>query len=114
MYYMWRSLATVLDDFHAAEIEVKFNPDEKLLWFTFQRHTGEKMVAVWIDYAWTHPGIVDTQTTITLSHNHAQRAWIVDLINGTEQELNLAQSDEGTVIPDVRVKNYPTIIRFVQ
>ncbi len=114
MYYMWRGLATVLDDFHAAKIKVKFNPDENLLWFTFQRPTGEKMVAVWLDYAWTQPGIVDTRSTITLSHDHAQRAWIVDLMNGTEQELNLAQSDEGTVIPDVRVKNYPTIIRFVQ
>ncbi len=114
MYYMWRSLATALDDFHPAEFEVKFAPDEKLLWFTFQRHTGEKLLAVWIDDAWTNPGVIDARSAITLPHNRAQQAWIVDLMNGTEQELELGRENESTVIPGIRIKNYPTIIRFIQ
>jgi hypothetical protein len=114
MYYMWRNLATVMDDFHPAEFPVKFDGNEKLLWFTFQRRTAEKLLAVWIDNAWTNPGIVETRSAIRLPGTRAERAWVVDLMNGTEQELELTQNDGSTVIPGIRIKNYPTIIRFVQ
>ena len=32
------------------------------------------------------------------------------MLNGTEQELVLTQSDKNSVIKKVRVKNYPTMI----
>jgi len=36
---------------------------------------------------------------------------VIDLMNGTEQELIIRQVGNRTSIPDVRVEGYPTIIR---
>ena len=56
MYYMWRTLATVLDDFRPAEFQVRIPAEKKLLWFTFQREIQEKMIAVWL----AHPAVNST------------------------------------------------------
>jgi hypothetical protein len=109
-------LATVLDDFRPAEFQVRFTEEKKLLWFTFQRGIQEKMVAVWL----AHPAVsspdevVEARSDVTLPGMQAKQAWVMDLMNGTEQELVLTQRDENTVIKAIRVKNYPTMIRFLQ
>ena len=116
MYYMWRTLATVLDDFHPAEFQVGFTEEEKLLWFTFERGIEERMFAVWLAHAGANDPneIVEARSDVTLPGIRAKQAWVVDLMNGTEQQLMLASSGNGTVIKGLRIKNYPTIIRFIQ
>jgi len=116
MYYMWRTLATVLDDFHPAEFQVGFTEEEKLLWFTFERGIEERMFAVWLAHAGaSDPNeIVEARSDVSLPGIRAKEAWVVDLMNGTEQRLMLASSGNGTVIKGLRIKNYPTIIRFIQ
>jgi len=114
MYYMWRTVATVLDDFHPVEFEVKFTEEKKLLHFTFQRGSNEKMVAVWLDHAGANPPneIVEARSDMTLLSLRAKQGWIIDLMNGTEQELLLTENGQNTFVREIRVKSYPTIIRF--
>lgn len=66
MYYMWRTLATVLDDFHPAEFEATFTEQRKSLWFTFQRAICEKMVAVWLDHQTSPNEIAEARSDLTL------------------------------------------------
>ena len=114
MYYTWRTLATVMDDFRPTEFEVKFSGEEKLVWFDFERGSDEKLVAVWLGHAGANPPneIVEAQSEMALPGIRAKQAWIIDLMNGTEQELLLTRSGQGTEVRGIRVKNYPTIIRL--
>jgi hypothetical protein len=116
MYYMWRTLATVLDDFHAAEFPVKFDGDTDVLAFTFHRGSTERMVAAWLpDPAANRPNeITDELYKVTLQGTNARQGWVIDIMNGTEQELVLVGGGQDTVIQGVRVKNYPTLLRFIQ
>jgi hypothetical protein len=113
---MWRTLATVLDDFHPAEFQVRFAGEENFLSFTFQRGKREKMVAVWIAHSGLNAPneIVEVRSDVTLPGVQAKQAWIVDLMNGTDQELMLTKNQKSTIIKGIRVKNYPTIIRFAE
>ena len=114
MYYMWRTLATVLDDFHPVEFPVTFTEDKELLWFTFERGRNEKMVAVWITkHGATSPNeVAESRSDIALPGTRIKQAWVVDLMNGTEQELVIKRYGYDTHIDGIRVKSYPTIIRF--
>ena len=115
MYYMWRTLATVLDDFRASAFPVAFTGKEELVWFTFVRGEKERMVAVWI----ASPGatlpneVAETASNMNLSGIHVDQAWVIDLMNGTEQELLVGHAGDDTSIAGLRVKSYPTIVRFL-
>ncbi len=116
MYYVWRTLATVLDDFHAAEFPVKLegNTTDAVV-FTFRRGPTERMVAAWLSY----PGagrpneIQEEAYNVILQATRPREGWIIDLMNGTEQQLVLKLRSQDTVVPGVRIKNYPTLLRFV-
>ena len=116
MYYMWRTLATVLDDFHAAEFPVNFEGSKDVLVFTFHRGSTERMVAAWLsDPATNRPNtITDELYNITLPGIHVHQAGVIDIMNGTEQQLIFKQQGQDTIIGAVRIKNYPTLLRFIQ
>jgi hypothetical protein len=115
LYYMWRTLATVLDNFHGFEFPAFFSPAKQLLWFTFNRGEKERMIAAWI----ARPGatlpnkIAEVPSTLTLPATRIHRAWAIDLMNGTEQELAITRRENETVISNLLVKSYPTLIRLL-
>ncbi len=113
MYYVWRNLATVLDEFHAAVFPARFEREERLLSFTFQRGPNEKLVAAWLaDAAANKPNEISEEThDLTLSGTAASQAWGIDIMNGTEQELQFTVRGGDTLIGKIRVKSYPTLIR---
>ena len=115
MYYVWRNLATVLDEFHAADFPAEFDGGERLLIFTFQRGANEKLVAAWLaDPAASKPNEISDEThDLKLSGTLARQAWGVDIMNGTEQELAFASRGGDTFVRGIRVKNYPTLIRLL-
>jgi len=115
MYYVWRNLATVLDGFHAADFPAEFDGTERLLVFTFRRGANEKLVAAWLaDPAANKPNEISEETDdLTVPGTEAQRAWGIDIMNGTEQELVFASRGGDTFIRGIRVKNYPTLIRLL-
>ena len=114
MYYVWRNLATVLDDFHPTGFPAEFNGEERLLVFTFQRCVNERLVAVWLaDPKANKPNdISEEMHDMTLRGASARQVWGIDIMNGTEQALEFTSHSGGTVVRGVRVKNYPTLIRF--
>jgi hypothetical protein len=110
------NVATVLDDYHPARFKVRFAEQDKFVWFAFQRGTNEKILAVWLGQSRLNQldEIGESRSDITLQGIRAKQAWVVDLINGTEQELRITPVGKDTFIEGIRIKNYPTIIRFVQ
>lgn len=115
MYYVWRNLATVLDDFHATEFPAEFENQERLLVFTFQRGGNERLVAAWLaDPTASKPNEISEEThDLVLEGTQARQAWGIDIMNGTEQELTLSRHGTDTTIPAILVKNYPTLIRMI-
>ena len=115
MYYTWRNLATVLDDFRATEFPAAFDGGERILVFTFTRGANERLVAAWIDDPKANkPNEISEEThNLTLRGTVARQAWSVDIMNGTEQELDFDRVGSGTVFRGIRVKSYPTLIRLL-
>jgi len=110
-YYMWRNVATVMDDFHPTEFPVTFSNDNGLLHFTFQRGDNERMLAVWIDGP-SKEEIAETKTDIVFPGIHASRVTVVDVMNGTEQALEVSASGAATVLKGMRIKDYPVFVRL--
>ena len=110
IYYMWRNAATIMDDFHPADIAVKISPAQNVLRFTFRRGDKERMVAAWVDSSWDARSC-QAKVNITLPGVMAKRAWAADIMNGTEQELNIAAQGGDSVIQTVIVRNYPLFVR---
>ncbi len=111
-YYAWRTLATVLDDFYPAEYPVSFSAKDSPTCFTFE--SGDKkqrLLAAWLPVA-------DADETRSLECDavlpgvRAQKAWGIDIFNGTEQELAMERKDSDTVFKGVLVKDYPTYLRI--
>jgi len=115
MYYVWRNLATILDNFRATDFPAKFDRDERLLTFTFSRGTDERLVAAWLaDPKANKANEISVEThDLRLPGMQVRQAWGVDIMNGTEQELVFAISGGDTVVKRIRVKNYPTLIRVL-
>jgi hypothetical protein len=114
MYYLWRTLATVMDDFRPRQFPVKISAEEEAVVFTFERSTGERMVAFWLAHRGaTQPNdITALQGRVTLEGVRARQVWAVDLLNGSEQELRVESRGDDTVVDEVMITNYPTLVRF--
>lgn len=117
IYYVFRTISTVVDDFHPAEFPVQFSCEQsetvmkKFDCYTLRRGDKELLIATWIPGK-TKDGIVEEKSDITLLGVRAERAWAVDTINGTEQELNLIYSGSDTVLSGMLIKDYPVFIRL--
>jgi len=109
-YYMWRTVATVMDDFQPADFPVRFSNEKGLVYFTFQRGDNERMVAVWMD-GLEKDGIVETKTDVTLPGVQAKEARVIDVLNGTEQKLVATTEGGSAVFRGMMIKDYPTLIR---
>ena len=110
-YYMWRTIATVMDDFHPAEFPITFSDAKRLLAFTFQRGDGERMVAAWLDGP-EGDGITEKKSDIAFPAMQGKRARVVDIMNGTEQELDFAVNGSETVVKALMIKDYPVLMRI--
>ncbi len=111
IYYVFRSISTVTDGFKAAEFPVAFSGAKQFDCYTFKRGKGELILAAWIPGK-TKDGIVESKSDITLPGVQAKRAWVVDVFNGTEQDLNLSRSESGTMLKSMLIKDYPVFIRM--
>jgi len=110
-YYMWRTTATAMDDFQPAEFPASLSNEKGLVHFTFQRGDHERMVSAWIDGP-EKDGIVESTTDLTLPGVRAKQAAVVDIVNGTEQELDFATSGSDTIVKGLLIKDYPVLVRF--
>jgi hypothetical protein len=70
------------------------------------------MAAAWIPGK-TTDGLAEAKSDLTFSGVIAQRGWVLDVLNGTEQELNSTVAGNDTVLKDILIKDYPTFVRVV-
>ncbi len=110
IYYVLRSISTVLDGFRGAELPMRFEAEKELEHCAFRRGEKDLMLAAWIQGT-TTDGIVETRTDVALPRVRATQAWVIDVFNGTEQELIVTADGEGAVLKGMRIKDYPTFIR---
>ena len=68
------------------------------------------MVAAWLPGN-TTDGLVESKSDVTLPMP-VERAWVVDVLNGTEQELTFSNDGQRTVFEGMFIKDYPTLIRL--
>ena len=113
VYYVLRNIATVLDGFQAAEFPVEFSGERTFDCYTFRHGDKELMLAAWIPGK-TEDGIVESNCDITLPGLGAQRVWVVDVFNGTEQELNVTRDGDNTLLKGMLVKDYPVFVRLTR
>jgi hypothetical protein len=78
--------------------------------YGFTLPSGDRRVALWSDGAAADstPG---TSTTLTIDGEAGRRAVAIDVLYGYEQPLVTATDGDALVIRDLRVLDYPIIIR---
>ncbi len=109
-YYTLRTQATVLDEWTGSEFPVSFSGDKGFEVFTLRCGESELMVAAWLPGD-TTDGLVESKSDVTLPMPDVERAWVVDVLNGTEQELTSSNDGQRTVFEGILIKDYPTLIR---
>jgi hypothetical protein len=112
-YYAFRTLCTVLEGWKAVEFPVNFSGGRQFTVFTFQRGADQMMVAATIPGD-TTDGIVETASDFTVPKVRAKEAWVIDVLNGTEQRLAFTADGEGTAFKGILIKDYPTLIRMTK
>ena len=111
IYYAFRTICTALDGFEAAPVEVDFSGEEEVVAFTFRRSDGAVLIAAWLSGA-TEDGVRSARTDVTIRDIVCGKAWAVDTLNGTEQELDVERAVGGAVIRRFNVQDYPVLIRL--
>lgn len=112
IYYMWRNIATMMDDFYAAGSTVNFSAGDKAISFQFARpNKKDLLVGAWINSVWEDHK-AQLKTALSLPGVRAKRAWAMDIVNGTEQELSIKADAKGTTIKNLVLRAYPLFIRL--
>jgi len=57
-------------------------------------------------------GLVESKSDVTLPMPDVESTWVVDALNGTEQELIFRRDYQHTVFEGVLIKDYFTLIRL--
>jgi hypothetical protein len=112
-YYTFRTLCTVLEGWKAGEFPVNFSSAGPFIVFTFQRGEEELMLAATIPGD-TSDGMVETASDVSVPQVRAKEAWVIDVLNGTEQRLTFNADGEGTTFKGILIKDYPTLIRMTK
>jgi len=111
-YYCIRNIATAMDDFYETEFPVVFSDGADIICFTLENgDKSQRMIAAWAQ-APLADAVTERQTDIAIPDSRFEKAWGIDIFNGTEQELDIAPAESQTVIKGVRVKDYPVLLRF--
>jgi len=108
----WKSLGDF--EFVQAPGKDSYGPDvidSRMKSYTFKRGGNELMIAAWVDGK-----INDTRSSkkcnITIKSMKAKKAWAVDVLNGTMQELNIVCRDKNTILKGILLEDYPVFVVF--
>ena len=110
-YYTFRTICSVMDEWTGAEFPVHFDGNENYEVFTFRRSDDELMAAAWIPGN-TTDGIVESKSDVTVPDVEVKRAWVIDLINGAQQELMVSHEGDESVFKGILIKDYPTLLKM--
>jgi hypothetical protein len=109
VYYILRTISTVLDGYQPTEFKVHFSGDKNFDCYTFKKGR-DYLLACWIP-GQTGDGIVESATDITLPAAKTKKAFAIDSMNGTEQELKVASKGNDALLKGILIKDFPIFIR---
>lgn len=113
-YYAFRTLATVMEEAEAAEVQVRFQSRQADFESYGFRKPGEIMVSVALAGSVMDGPAPRRRTTITIKDQRAKNVTLIDLLNGFSQGLNWKQHSNDIVIPALNVPDYPVLIRIAR
>jgi len=109
------NLSTVMAGHETIDMPVKIEIyyDGPFAYCTFRNPDGDRMLAVWTDGVAVNedPGV---PATITFPGLKAQSVNGIDVLHGLEHELNFSVEGDSTVVRDILVKDYPSLIRLIE
>jgi hypothetical protein len=113
VYYVFRTLSTVLADVRGADFEFALNGDRREIEsYAFVRNGGERLIAFWLPgVAEEHPGYT-VKADLALKGSSGEGATIIDVLDGTEQPLQVQRTGDGIILRNLRVQSWPLIIRL--
>jgi len=112
VYYVIRSLCTIMDHAKPTELEVEFsNKNQEFDNYNFTLPDNDLLVGVWLpDKSLdSHPGV---KTDVVIKNVKASRVVGIDTLNGFEQELEFNQKDNQLTIPKILIRDYPLMLKL--
>jgi hypothetical protein len=112
VYYAFRTLSTALADVRGADLPATFSSRREIESYGFARKNGEKLLAFWV------PGVAEERAGYTVNADLALKGYsgegatVIDVLDGTEQPLQVERSVEGIIVRNLRVPSWPLIIRL--
>jgi len=103
-----------MDGFYGAdgEFEVDFIDIDNIRHVEFKNsEENELMTAAWLDLPLADAMIIN-KANIIFKNIIAEKAVGIDLFNGTEQELEICIENNNTVLREVFIKDYPSLIKI--
>ena len=112
-YYAIRNAATAMDDFYEADFAIELSEDNDPYTVKFTLENGDKdklMVVTFLDRPLSDE-VIEKKTSLTIHGEKIKSASVIDVFNGTEQELNIKSADSNVIIiEDIYIKDYPLFI----
>jgi hypothetical protein len=114
VYYMIRTLCTIMDGAKPAELRIGFsNKADQFDNYNFSLPGKDLLVGVWLPGASQdrHPGV---KTDVIVEGVKAVQVVGIDTLNGFVQKLEFRQQVEGIVVPNLLVRDYPLMIKIAR
>lgn len=114
VYYVIRTLSTVLEAASPAALDVRFSHDSRSFeLFTFVLPNGDRLSSICLTGR-SKDVSEEVQTDLTFPGQLFKSATAIDVLNGTEQELRISKVDDGTSVQHLLAKDYPIVLRLSQ
>ena len=111
VYYIMRTLSTVMDEVTPTEVKVQFSPvDKRLEWYTLRKPDGELMLAAWLNGYAKDDDSQEIISDVTFPDRKLSKVSVIDILNGDMQSLNVSLDGNRTIIKDMHIKDWPIII----
>lgn len=114
VYYTVRNLSTVMAGVHAAPMKVSIeSAATNILSYGFKMSNGERLFALWTnDAAVEYDAGVKSTLTFTFDDDLPTSVTGIDVLHGYTQPLAFKINGNQLMLEDLRVKDYPIIIKF--
>jgi hypothetical protein len=112
-YAIIRSLSTIMAGTRPADMTINIESNaDNIKYYGFTLNDGDRLLAIWVDNPAvdSDPG---ANVTLTIDGVSVNNVVGMDILNGLEQELIIEIENDSLKIPNVIVKDYPLVIKFV-
>ena len=109
-----RNLSTIMAGHTTTSLDVEIEPPgDNIASYSFALPDGDILFTLWTNDVAADHDLGDSME-LTFHDLSAERVVGIDVLHGFEQELEYEMFNDGNlVIPDLIVKDYPIIIKFI-